>query len=139
MEQALIAEQLGEVPVGAVIVHDGQVIASGYNQPIATQDPTAHAEVIALRHAAQYFNNYRLLDCDLYVTLEPCAMCCGAMLHARISRVVYAASDPKTGVVESCDHLLARDWALHQISWQGGVLAAENAARLRAFFKAKRK
>lgn len=138
MLQADIAEQIGEVPVGAVLVHNSEVIAAGYNQPISSQDPTAHAEVIALRQAAKYFSNYRIPDSELYVTLEPCAMCCGAMLHARIKRVIYAASDPKTGVVESCDHMLSRGWALHKMDWQGGVLAAENASKLRAFFKSKR-
>ena len=138
MAQAAIAKQSGEVPIGAVIVHDSKVIAAGYNQPMATQDPTAHAEVIALRAAAQHFDNYRLPASDLYVTLEPCAMCVGAMLHARIRRVIFAASDPKTGVIESCDHMLEKSWALHKMDWQGGVLADENAAALRAFFKSKR-
>ena len=138
MAQAEVAKRLGEVPIGAVVVHNSEVIAAGYNQPIATQDPTAHAEVIALRAAAKHFSNYRLPESDLYVTLEPCAMCVGAMLHARIKRVIFAASDPKTGVIESCDHMLAKSWALHKMDWQGGVLADENSASLREFFRSKR-
>jgi tRNA(adenine34) deaminase len=142
MEQALAeaargAEE-GEVPVGAVVVSDGEVIAQAHNRPISTNDPTAHAEVLVLRAAAQHLSNYRLTDCDLYVTLEPCAMCVGALVHARVRRLVYAAADPKGGAVVSCMRLLESPHWNHQIEVTGGVLAEESAALLQRFFTLRR-
>lgn len=136
--QARAAAAAGEVPVGAVIVRGGQVIAQGRNAPVATCDPTAHAEIVALRAAATHLDNYRLDDCTLYVTLEPCAMCVGAMLHARLARVVYGASDPKTGAAGSVVDLFADARLNHQTQVQGGVLAQESSAMLRAFFRERR-
>lgn len=136
--QARAAQAEGEVPVGAVVVHDGRVIATGRNGPVGHNDPTAHAEILALRAAAQVLGNYRLADCTLYVTLEPCVMCCGAMLHARLKRVVYAAPDPKTGAAGSVLDLFAHRQLNHQTTVSGGVLAHESAAMLKAFFKEKR-
>lgn len=142
MEQALAearqAESEGEVPVGAVVVANGEVIARAHNQPIATSDPTAHAEVLALRGAAGRLGNYRLTGCDLYVTLEPCAMCVGALAHARIRRLVYAAADPKGGAVESCVRLLASPHWNHGVEVTAGVLAEEAAALLQRFFSLRR-
>ena len=142
LDQALNAQLAGEVPVGAVIVRrrDGiaQVIATGYNRPITTHDPTAHAEIVALRHAAHLLENYRLPDCELYVTLEPCAMCAMAMMHARIQRVVFAAPDPKTGVAGSVLDLFADSRLNHHTRVQGGVMAAESAGLLRGFFAERR-
>src|SRR5450830_185080 len=113
LEQAQYAWDLGEVPVGAVVVKDGVIIARGYNQPIGKHDPTAHAEIVALRAAAEALGNYRLPGCELYVTLEPCVMCSGAMMHARLARVVYAATDPKTGVCGSVLDLFAQEQLNH--------------------------
>jgi len=138
LEQARHAWALGEVPVGAVVVKDGEVVAAGYNQPIGKHDPTAHAEIVALRAAAEKLGNYRLPDCELYVTLEPCAMCSGAMMHARLARVVYAADDPKTGVCGSVLDLFARDELNHHTEVVGGVLAEEASAMLKAFFAERR-
>lgn len=138
LSQAHAAAADGEVPVGAVIVKDGRVIATGRNAPIEGHDPTAHAEIVALRAAAQALGNYRLEGCTLYVTLEPCAMCSGAMLHARLSRVVFGAPDPKTGAAGSVLNLFGHDQLNHQTVVQGGVLAAETAALLRGFFKERR-
>ncbi len=142
LDQALNAELAGEVPVGAVIVFPGadgpQVLATGYNRPITTHDPTAHAEIVALRHAAQLRQNYRLPDCTLYVTLEPCAMCAMALLHARLRRVVFAASDPKTGAAGSVLDLFAEPRLNHHCSVVGGVMAAPSAALLRRFFGQRR-
>ena len=132
------AEQHGEVPVGAVIVSDDQCIAEGWNCPITRHDPTAHAEVIALRNAGTYLENYRLIDVTLYVTLEPCVMCMGAMSHARINRLVFGAFDPKRGAVCSALSLSDADFLNHRISWEGGVLEAECSEMLREFFKARR-
>ncbi len=132
------AGQAGEVPVGAVVVKDGAVIGRGYNQPISGHDPTAHAEVVAMRDAAQHLGNYRLTDCALYVTLEPCAMCAGAMMHARIARVVYGARDPKTGACGSVVDLFAEARLNHHATVSGGVLAAEAAQLLQAFFAGRR-
>jgi tRNA(adenine34) deaminase len=132
------AAKAGEVPVGAVVVKDGHVIASGHNANIDGHDPTAHAEIMALRAAAQRLGNYRLDGCSLYVTLEPCAMCSGAMLHARLGRVVYGAPDPKTGAAGSVLNLFANTQLNHQTLVQGGVMAAECAAQLTAFFQEKR-
>jgi tRNA(adenine34) deaminase len=128
----------GEVPVGAVVVKDGEVIATGYNQPIGRHDPTAHAEIMALRAAANKLGNYRLPGCHLYVTLEPCAMCSGAMMHARLARVVYAAGDPKTGVCGSVLDLFALEQLNHHTAIAGGVLADEASAMLKGFFAERR-
>ena len=128
----------GEVPVGAIIVKDGVVIGSGSNAPISLQDPTAHAEIIAMRQAAQHLGNYRLVDCTLYVTLEPCAMCSGAMQHARIAKLVYGASDPKTGACGSVVNLMNEPKLNHHTAVLGGVLAEECGSVLSAFFKQRR-
>ena len=128
----------GEVPVGAIIVKDGVIIGCGSNAPIGLHDPTAHAEIIAMREAAQHLGNYRLVDCTLYVTLEPCAMCSGAMQHARIEKLVYGASDPKTGACGSVVNLMAEPKLNHHTEVVGGVLAEECGAVLTAFFKQRR-
>ena len=138
LEQAELARGQGEVPVGAVVVKDGEVVAVGYNQPIGRHDPTAHAEVMALRAAGEKLGNYRLPGCELYVTLEPCAMCSGAMMHARLARVVYAASDPKTGVCGSVLDLFAHEVLNHHTEVVGGVLAEEASAMLKGFFAERR-
>ena len=132
------AAAAGEVPVGAVVVRNGQVIATGHNAPIDGHDPTAHAEIVALRAAAQMLGNYRLDDCELYVTLEPCAMCSGAMLHARLRRVVFGAADPKTGAAGSVLNLFGEERLNHQTVVQGGVLAEECGTLLSGFFRARR-
>jgi tRNA(adenine34) deaminase len=136
--EARAAMAAGEVPVGAVVVKDGQVIATGRNSPIESHDPTAHAEIQALRSAAKALGNYRLDDCELYVTLEPCAMCSGAMLQARLKRVVFAATEPKTGAAGSVLNLFAEARLNHQTAVQGGVMAEESAALLQSFFTEKR-
>ncbi|MCM1129065.1 MAG: tRNA adenosine(34) deaminase TadA [Alistipes senegalensis] len=133
------AGKAGEVPVGAVVVKDGRVIACGYNRPVFTADPTAHAEMMALREAGRVLGNYRLPECDLYVTLEPCAMCAGAMIHARIRRVVFGAHDPKTGAAGSVVNLFAEKKLNHHAMVTGGVLDAECAGLLKAFFARRRK
>ena len=138
LDQALNAQLAGEVPVGAVIMRQGQVVATGYNRPITTHDPTAHAEIVALRHAAQLEENYRLPDCELYVTLEPCAMCAMALLHARLKRVVFAATDPKTGAAGSVLNLFELPQLNHQTTVLGGVLAEPASALLRRFFARRR-
>lgn len=138
LEQAQQAEAEGEVPVGAVVVHQGRVIGIGRNSPVARTDPTAHAEIVALRQASQALGNYRLDDCELFVTLEPCAMCCGAMLHARLKRVVFGASDPKTGAAGSVVDLFAQPRLNHQTQVLGGVLGDECGALLTAFFRGRR-
>ncbi len=138
LAQAQRARELGEVPVGAVVVKDGQVVATGHNAPIAGHDPTAHAEMLALRAASQKLGNYRLEGCELYVTLEPCPMCAGAMLHARLGRVVYGASDPKTGAAGSVLDLFADPRLNHQTQVQGGVMADECGSLLKDFFRVKR-
>jgi tRNA(adenine34) deaminase len=132
------AARLGEVPVGAVVVKDGVVIGSGANRPISSADPTAHAEIVAMREAAARLGNYRLTGCELFVTLEPCAMCVGAMLHARISRVVYGARDPKTGACGSVVDLPAVAALNHHALFEGGVLEDECGEVLRAFFARRR-
>jgi tRNA(adenine34) deaminase len=143
MREALVlarrAGEAGEVPVGAVVVKDGAVVGRGYNQPVAARDPTAHAEVLALREAATRLGNYRLGDCALYVTLEPCAMCAGAMMHARIARVVYGAADPKTGACGSVVDLFAEKRLNHHATVLGGVMAGEAAELLQDFFSARRR
>src|SRR3990167_2211042 len=142
MQQALLlakqAEKEGEVPVGAVIVCDDEIIASGWNQPIQLHDPSAHAEMMALRLAAKKIENYRLKNTTLYVTLEPCSMCVGAMIHARIERLVFGAYDPKTGAVKSVFQLLNDPRHNHIIFWEGGVCVDECAAILKNFFKQRR-
>ncbi len=142
LDQALNAQLAGEVPVGAVIMRMEagvpQVLATGYNRPITTHDPTAHAEIVALRHAAQLVENYRLPGCTLYVTLEPCAMCAMALMHARLDRVVFAAADPKTGAAGSVVDLFALPQLNHQTQLQGGLLAEPAAQMLRDFFAERR-
>ncbi len=142
MREALcLAEQAGlagEVPVGAVVVKDGQIIGRGSNAPIAGHDPSAHAEIAALRDAAQRVGNYRLVGCELFVTLEPCVMCVGAMFHARIARVVYGATDPKTGAAGSVFNLFAESRLNHHARVEGDVLAAECGKVLSDFFAARR-
>lgn len=138
LDEARNAAAAGEVPVGAVLVKDGAVIATGRNAPIGSHDPSAHAEMVALREGARRLGNYRLDGCTLYVTLEPCAMCSGAMLHARLDRVVYGAADPKTGAAGSVIDLFAQPQLNHQTQVQGGVLADEGAELLRGFFKERR-
>ena len=128
----------GEVPVGAVVVRDGVILGEGWNQVIATQDPSGHAEIVALRDAARVVGNYRLPGATLYVTLEPCTMCAGAMVHARIATLVFGAPEPRAGVVCSVCQLLDEPWFNHRVSWQGGVLAEESSARLKAFFQQRR-
>ncbi len=138
LEQARHAWTLGEVPVGAVVVRDGEVIATGFNQPIGRHDPTAHAEIVALRAAAEKIGNYRLPGCELYVTLEPCVMCSGAMMHARLARVVFGATDPKTGACGSVLNLFQQEKLNHHTEVVGGVLADQASGMLRAFFAERR-
>ena len=139
IDQARNAWAVGEVPVGAVLVREGRVLATGYNQPIGGHDPTAHAEIRAIRAAAELLGNYRLVDCDLYVTLEPCAMCAGAIMHARIRRLVYGARDPKTGACGSVVDLMAEQRLNHHTQVTGGVLADECGAMLSEFFASRRR
>ena len=127
------AEAQGEVPVGAVVVKDGKVIAEGWNNPITLHDPTAHAEIVALRNAGKALGNYRLIDATLYVTLEPCVMCMGAISHARIKRLVFGAADPKRGAVCNALQLAEADFLNHRIEWLGGVMATECGDLLRDF------
>lgn len=142
MEEALREAQralaLGEVPVGAVVVREGEIIGRGCNRPITSNDPTAHAEVIALREAGRAVGNYRLLDCDIYVTVEPCAMCAGAITHARIRRLIYGADDPKAGAVHSVLQVLNNARLNHQVDVTFGVLAARSMELLQGFFREKR-
>ncbi len=138
LAQARVAMAAGEVPVGAVVVRHGQVIASGSNAPIASHDPSAHAEIQALRAAAQVLGNYRLIDCELFVTLEPCAMCVGAILQARLQRVVFGASDPKTGAAGSVIDLFVNPRLNHQTQLQGGLLETECSGLLQSFFQERR-
>ncbi len=138
LDQAQNAWLVGEVPVGAVIMRAGQVIATGYNRPITTHDPTAHAEIVALRHAATLLENYRLPECEIFVTLEPCAMCAMALLHARFKRVVFGAADPKTGSAGSVLNLFAQAGLNHRTALLGGVLAEPCGALLRQFFVERR-
>jgi tRNA(adenine34) deaminase len=132
------AARAGEVPVGAVVVRDGEIIGRGFNAPISSRDPTAHAEIAALRDAASRVGNYRLPGCELFVTIEPCTMCAGAILHARIARVVFGANDPKTGACGSVVDLFAEARLNHHATVEGGVLAEECGATVTRFFEAKR-
>lgn len=138
IDLAMQAQARGEIPVGAVLVADNKVIAEGFNHPITDHDPTAHAEIIALRRGGRQLQNYRLLNTTLYVTLEPCVMCAGAMVHSRIQRLVYGASDMKTGAAGSLIDILRHPGMNHQIEITGGVLAEECSTMLSAFFKHRR-
>ena len=138
LELAREAEGAGEVPVGAVIVKDGAIIAEGWNRPISTHDPSAHAEMIAMRAAAESLQNYRLLDTTLYVTLEPCAMCAGAMVHARVKRLVFAATDPRAGAAGSVFNIVQHTALNHRIQVEEGVLRDDCSAVLRGFFQKRR-
>jgi tRNA(adenine34) deaminase len=142
MREALRAAQraleAGEVPVGAVVVHDGKIVGHGSNRNIVDSDPTAHAEVVALREAGAAIGNHRLGDCDLFVTIEPCPMCAGALVHARIRRLVYGADDPKAGAVHSAMQVLNHPTTNHKIEVRGGVLAGKCAKLLQDFFRARR-
>ena len=139
ISESNLARNEGEIPVGAVLIHNNKLIAKAHNQPILNHDPTAHAEVIALRKAGKKLNNYRLAGSTLYVTLEPCAMCLGAIMHARIDRIVFGASDPKTGVCGSKADLTSEAFFTHKVKVDGGVLEEENKEILQSFFKSKRK
>ena len=139
LSQARAAECLGEVPVGAVVVREGVIVGRGFNSPIGDSDPTAHAEIAALRDAARNLGNYRLPGCELFVTLEPCAMCAGAIMHARIARVVYGARDPKTGVHGSVVDLFGVERLNHHADIEGGVLAEECSNLLSQFFAGRRR
>ena len=138
LEQARLGALRGEVPVGAVVVQEGEVVGSGFNCPISTSDPSAHAEMVAIRAAAARLDNYRLPGSTLYVTLEPCAMCAMALVHARVARLVFAAADPKTGACGSVFDLVADPRHNHRVEVVGGVLAEEAGRRLSNYFRAKR-
>ena len=142
MEKALLlaeqAQQQGEVPVGAIIVRDNQIIGEGWNQPITNNDPTAHAEIQALRTASKNADNYRLPDATLYATLEPCVMCAGAIIHARIKRLVFSATEPKTGAAGSCFDIFNTPQLNHHVICDHGVLAEKSSSLLRAFFRSRR-
>ena len=142
MQEALRLARLGaalnEVPVGAIVVHENRIVGRGYNSPISRVDPVAHAEIQALRDAAVTLNNYRLVDCDLYVTLEPCTMCAGAIVHSRIRRLVYGATEPKAGAVVSQAKLLDMPWLNHVVAVTGGVLERECSQLLSDFFRRRR-
>ncbi|RAR63458.1 tRNA(adenine34) deaminase [Onishia taeanensis] len=139
LDQARLGLAAGEVPVGAVVVDDaGEIMGEGFNAPVGSHDPSAHAEVRALRDAAARRGNYRLDGCTLYVTLEPCLMCTGAIIHARLARVVYGAAEPKTGMVESRANLFAQPWYNHRVEVEGGLLAAQAKRLLKAFFADRR-
>ena len=142
MEEALIeakkALEIGEVPIGAVVVLGEDIIGRGYNQPITKNDPTAHAEIMALRDASMNLKNYRLKDTQVYSTLEPCLMCAGALVHARIKKLFYSASDPKSGVIENNGSLMRSAFLNHKISYEGGILKEESSKILKNFFLKKR-
>ena len=138
LELAQQAQALGEVPIGAVLVKDDQIIGEGYNAPIGQHDPTAHAEIMALRNAAQRIGNYRLLNTTLYVTIEPCVMCAGALVHARVREVVYGATEPRTGAMGSVFDILQSAKLNHRVEIRGGVMAQECAAIMQQFFKQRR-
>lgn len=136
--EARAAADAGEVPIGAVIVHEGEIVARGQNRVLRDNDPTAHAEIVAMRAAAQALKNYRLLDCNLFVTLEPCAMCAGAAIHARLARLVYAADDPKAGAVTSVLQVLNHPRLNHSMAVESGVLGDQAGEMLREFFRQRR-
>ena len=136
---AELAGAEGEVPVGAVLIKDDELVGEGWNRPIATHDPSAHAELLALRAAAAAVGNYRLLDTTLYVTLEPCVMCAGAIIHARVARVVYGAGDPKTGAAGGAVDIFAAPFVNHRVAVEGGILAEECGRMLTEFFKERRR
>jgi len=138
LELARKAQELGEVPIGAVLVRDDQIIGEGYNAPISQQDPTAHAEIMALRDAARRVGNYRLLNTTLYVTIEPCTMCAGALIHARVAELVYGASEPRSGAVTSIFDILQSNTLNHKVAVRHGVLANECAALMQEFFRQRR-
>ena len=138
LEQALEAGRRGEVPVGAVVVVDGEIVGAGFNQPIGGQDPTAHAEIVAMREAAKRLGNYRLTGATLYVTIEPCQMCVGAMVHARVERVVYGTREPKAGAIESAMRAHEHPALNHRLTANGGVLEAECRQMIQRFFREKR-
>jgi tRNA(adenine34) deaminase len=138
LAEARLAAEAGEVPIGAVAVHDGVLLARGQNRVIRDNDPTAHAEIVAMRAAAAILGNYRLNGCTLYVTLEPCAMCSGAMIHARFDRLVFAAADPKAGAAGSVLEVLNHPRLNHQMAVEQGILADESAQLLRSFFRERR-
>jgi tRNA(adenine34) deaminase len=138
LELARQAAAEGEVPVGALVVKDGLVIAEGYNQPISGCDPTAHAEIVAMRKASASLKNYRLSGCDLYVTIEPCTMCVGAMIHARIERLVFGAAEPRAGAITSKLSLMEHSHFNHDIKWQGGLLAEQCGNLMSDFFRSRR-
>ena len=142
MRQALVlaeqAAQKGEVPVGAVVVANGEVVGRGYNCPISSSDPTAHAEIVALRDASKNIDNYRLAGCDLYVTIEPCTMCVGAMIHARINRIIFGAPEPRAGALTSQLALLESGHFNHSMQWTGGILEDQCRALMKDFFKQRR-
>lgn len=138
MKEALAGQAIGEVPVGAIVVREGNIIARACNAPISTHDPSAHAEIRVLRLAAQALKNYRLVDCDLYVTLEPCVMCAGAMMHARIRRLIFGAYDPKTGACGSVVNVFFEHKLNHHTTVKGGVLAPLAAKMLQNFFQVRR-
>ncbi|HEV2462188.1 MAG TPA: tRNA adenosine(34) deaminase TadA [Acidobacteriaceae bacterium] len=138
LAEAQAAAEAGEVPIGAVVIHNGEVIGRGQNRVLRDLDPTAHAEIVAMRAAAQELGNYRLLDCELYVTLEPCAMCAGAMIHARLGRLVYGTADPKAGAAGSVLGVLNHPRLNHKMTVGSGVLADEASALLRGFFQQRR-
>ena len=138
IELAALAQADGEVPVGAVVVHNGEIIAEAYNQPISSHDPSAHAEMIALRKAAQHLENYRLADVTLYVTLEPCPMCAGLMVHARVNTLVYGTQDPRTGSAGSAFDLLNGEKLNHRVECVSGVLQEKCSQQLKEFFRSKR-
>jgi tRNA(adenine34) deaminase len=138
LAEARLAAEAGEVPIGAVVVRDGEIVARGQNRVMRDLDPTAHAEIVALRGAAEAFGNYRLNGCTLYVTLEPCAMCAGAMIHARIGRLVFAAADPKAGAAGSVLQVINHPQLNHRMQVEQGLLAEESAELLRGFFRERR-
>ena len=139
LELAKKAEFLGEVPVGAIVVLNGELVGEGYNQPISSHDPTAHAEIVALRSAATKLNNYRLPECSLYVTIEPCAMCAGAIIHSRLKQVIFGATEPRAGAVVSHLKLFDAKHLNHNVSHQGGILADQCRHQISSFFRNKRK
>ena len=138
LTEARLAAEAGEVPIGAVLVHDGEIIARGQNRVVRDNDPTAHAEIVALREAAKILGNYRLTACSIFATLEPCAMCAGAMIHARLDRLVFAAADPKAGACGSVLAVLNHPQLNHKMAVEQGILADESAALLRSFFRERR-